>query len=468
VAQTESSGRQERRAAGREIRKSVPRETLARWQPPADRRDPVQILIDQGESRIAELVPVRYARMLSSEFAFFRGAAAIMASDLSYSQHTHLTVQLAGDAHLANFGGYASPDRSFVFDLNDFDETLPGPFEWDLKRLVASFAVAGRSRGFDEQTRARILAKVVQTYRESVHDFSNMSRLDVWYTRLTDEDIENATPGKAYKSYRKSFAKTVAKAQSKTSDRALRKLTTTAEDGAITFDSNPPFLVPFDELVSQEETAAYRRAAQAAMVGYRRSLLSDRRVLFSGYRPVDLARKVVGVGSVGTRCWVILLMADQDESDVLMLQVKQAEASVLEAHLGRSRTAHHGQRVVEGQRVMQAATDILLGWTQIELGGQHADFYVRQMWDWKESADIDTMDDVAMEIYAQMCGWTLARAHCRSGDRVALAGYLGSSDTLDTLLTDYAEQYADQSSKDFAALQEAASAGRITVAPQGW
>jgi uncharacterized protein (DUF2252 family) len=446
----------------------VPREALARWDPPADRRDPVQILIDQGATRLASLVPVRYARMLSSEFAFFRGAAAIMASDLSYSPHTHLTVQLAGDAHLANFGGYASPERSFVFDLNDFDETLPGPFEWDLKRLVASFAVAGRSRGFDAKTRAEIIATVVRTYRESVQEFSHMSRLDVWYTRLSADHLKQQWPGKQYKPLRKALAKTVAKAQTRTSERALRKLTSTTADGGAAFNRNPPFLVPFSDLVGHDEKGEYHRAVQVAMTAYRRSLISDRRTLFSGYRVADLARKVVGVGSVGTRCWVVLLMADQDESDVLMLQIKQAEASVLEPYLGRSRVGHHGQRVVEGQRLMQASSDILLGWTQVEVGGTSADFYIRQMWDWKESADIDDMDPAAMEIYARVCGWTLARAHCRSGDRVALAGYVGTTDELDAASVRFAEDYADQNAQDYAATQAAASAGRIEVASAGW
>jgi len=369
---------------------------------------------------------------------------------------------------LSNFGGYASPDRAFVFDVNDFDETLPGPFEWDLKRLVASFAVAGRANGFDEATRARIVSRVVKTYRESVQTFSQMPRLDVWYSRLTAQDIEDKWGAKVDKSYRKNFAKLVAKAETKTSEKALQKLTTTAPDGSITFDSNPPFMEPFDEVVGSADKEAYRHASQAALVAYRRSLLSDRRVLFSGYRVVDLARKVVGVGSVGTRCWVMLLMADQDESDVLMLQLKQAEASVLEPYLGRSRTRNHGQRVVEGQRVMQAATDILLGWTQVAVGDNQVDFYARQMWDWKESADIQSMDATALEIYGHMCGWTLARAHSRSGDRVALAGYLGNSDTMDTALTGFAEAYADQNAADHKAMQEAASAGRITVAASGW
>lgn len=464
----ESKGRQERRKIGREVRESVPRDSLAHWDPPADRRDPVQLLMDQSDYRVQELVPIRYARMLSSEFAFYRGAAAVMASDLSYSPNTHMTVQICGDAHLVNFGGYAAPDRAFVFDVNDFDETLPGPFEFDLKRLVASFAVAGRDRQFDEATRAPIIQEVVRTYRSAIQTFSEMERMDVWYSRLTADDIEAEWGADVTKKMRKNFEKTVAKAQTKTSQRALQKLTVTSPDGTTSFDSNPPFMVPLSEVFGDEDREEAQAAVQSALVGYRRSLASDRRTLFSGYRVVDLARKVVGVGSVGTRCWVMLLTADQDESDVLMLQIKQAFPSVYEAYLGPSRSPQHGQRVVEGQRVMQAASDILLGWTQVTIKGQENDFYVRQMWDWKESADISTMDPDALKVYGQLCGWTLARAHARSGDRVALAGYLGSDDKFDKAMVAFAEAYADQNAKDYKALQDAASAGRIEVAAQAW
>jgi uncharacterized protein (DUF2252 family) len=465
---TESKGRQERRKIGREVRESVPRDSLAHWDPPADRRDPVQLLMDQSDYRVQELVPIRYARMLSSEFAFYRGAAAVMASDLSYSPNTHMTVQICGDAHLVNFGGYAAPDRAFVFDVNDFDETLPGPFEFDLKRLVASFAVAGRDRQFDEATRAPIIQEVVRTYRSAIQTFSEMERMDVWYSRLTAADIEAEWGADVTKKMRKNFEKTVAKAQTKTSQRALQKLTVTSPDGTTSFDSNPPFMVPLSEVFGDEDRDEAQAAVQSALVGYRRSLASDRRTLFSGYRVVDLARKVVGVGSVGTRCWVMLLTADQDESDVLMLQIKQAVPSVYEAYLGPSRAPQHGQRVVEGQRVMQAASDILLGWTQVSIKGQENDFYVRQMWDWKESADISTMDPDALKVYGQLCGWTLARAHARSGDRVALAGYLGSDDKFDKAMVAFAEAYADQNAQDYKALQDAASAGRIEVASQAW
>ena len=464
----ESKGRQERRKIGREVRESVPRDSLAHWDPPADRRDPVQLLMDQSDYRVQELVPIRYARMLSSEFAFYRGAAAVMASDLSYSPNTHMTVQICGDAHLVNFGGYAAPDRAFVFDVNDFDETLPGPFEFDLKRLVASFAVAGRDRQFDEATRAPIIQEVVRTYRSAIQTFSEMERMDVWYSRLTADDIEAEWGADVTKKMRKNFEKTVAKAQTKTSQRALQKLTVTSPDGTTSFDSNPPFMVPLSEVFGDEDREEAQAAVQSALVGYRRSLASDRRTLFSGYRVVDLARKVVGVGSVATRCWVMLLTADQDESDVLMLQIKQAVPSVYEAYLGPSRSPQHGQRVVEGQRVMQAASDILLGWTQVTIKGQENDFYVRQMWDWKESADISTMDPDALKVYGQLCGWTLARAHARSGDRVALAGYLGSDDKFDKAMVAFAEAYADQNAKDYKALQDAASAGRIEVAAQAW
>ncbi len=465
---TESRGRQERRKIGKEVRETVPRSALGEWNPPADRRDPVQILIDQGDDRLADLVPIRYARMLSSEFAFYRGAAAVMASDLSYSPNTHLRVQLCGDAHLVNFGGYAAPDRAFVFDVNDFDETLPGAFEWDLKRLVASFAVAGRANGFDEATRTSIVSEVVRSYRQAVQDFSHMPRMDVWYSRLTADDIEHDWGADLGKKYRKAFEKTVAKARTKTSEKALQKLTTTPVNGTITFDSQPPFLEPMEEVVGEDRKGEFMHAVQGALVAYRRSLQSDRRVLFSGYRVVDLARKVVGVGSVGTRCWVMLLMADQDETDVLMLQVKQAMTSVLEPYLGASRVGHHGQRVVEGQKLMQAASDVLLGWTQVGLGGQETDFYVRQMWDWKESADVPAMDATQLRVYGQLCGWTLARAHSRSGDRVALAGYLGDDPELDAAMAKFAEAYADQNAADFAAMQQAATAGRIKVADKGW
>ncbi len=468
MVDTESEGRRERRRVGREIRKSLPRESLGLWEPPADRRDPVEILIQQSASRVSELVGVRYARMLSSEFAFFRGAAAVMASDLSYSPQTHLTVQLAGDAHLLNFGGYASPERDFVFDINDFDETLPGPFEWDLKRLVASCAVAGRTNGLDEAARARLVREVVETYRGSVQQFAQMARLDVWYAILTAQDIEAHWTAGADKKHRKAFRKHVAKSVMRTSERALQKLTTTDADGRIRFNSKPPFLEPFEQVVPADEREEIVQAALVSLVDYRRTLLSDRRVLFSGYRVVDVARKVVGVGSVGTRCWVVLLMADKDESDVLMLQFKEAQASALEPYLGRSRVPSHGQRVVEGQRLMQTVSDILLGWTQLQVRGQQVDFYVRQMWDWKESVDVASMDEATLDVYARECGWTLARAHSRSGDRVALAAYLGSGDALDNAMVQFAEAYAEQNAKDFAALQEAASAGRIEVAASGW
>jgi uncharacterized protein (DUF2252 family) len=408
--------------------------------------------------------------MLTSEFAFFRGAAAIMAGDLALSHHTRLTVQLCGDAHLSNFGGYASPERNFVFDVNDFDETLPGPFEWDVKRLVASFAVAGRSRGFDAVTRERIARRVVKAYRENVQRLSMMSRLEVWYSRLSLDDVASylGSRGKIGKGYRKAIKHQEEKALSQSSEKAMRKLTATDSQGRVRFESNPPFVVPLRELVAADEAKALTESVQHALAQYRRSLISDRRVLLSGYRVVDVARKMVGVGSVGNRSLVALLMADNDESDVLMLQVKQAGPSVHEAHLPKSRASSHGERVVEGQRVMQADSDIMLGWTQAAVADEKYDFYVRQMWDWKESFEVESMDDKAMEVHAYLCGWTLARSHARSGDRIALAGYLGTSDRFDTVMADFAEEYADQNAQDYAELQKAASDGRIQVAESGW
>lgn len=458
----------ERRATGKAARKRAPRSTHAQWDEARRGHDALATITAQNEIRDPDLIPIRHGRMAASPWTYFRGAAAVMAADLGSCPHTRLDVQLCGDAHVLNFGLWATPERNLLFDLRDFDETLPGPFEWDLKRLVASCAVAGRTNGLDEAARARLVREVVETYRGSVQQFAQMARLDVWYAILTAQDIEAHWTAGADKKHRKAFRKHVAKSVMRTSERALQKLTTTDADGRIRFNSKPPFLEPFEQVVPADEREEIVQAALVSLVDYRRTLLSDRRVLFSGYRVVDVARKVVGVGSVGTRCWVVLLMADKDESDVLMLQFKEAQASALEPYLGSSRVPSHGQRVVEGQRLMQTVSDILLGWTQLQVRGQQVDFYVRQMWDWKESVDVASMDEATLDVYARECGWTLARAHSRSGDRVALAAYLGSGDALDNAMVQFAEAYAEQNAKDFAALQEAASAGRIEVAASGW
>ena len=448
---------------GRSLRKTVPRTSLADWHP-YEGRDPVQILIDQGPERVQALLPLRYQRMLVSPFTFYRGAAAVMAADLSHAPDTHLRVQLAGDAHLSNFGAYASPDRDLVFDVNDFDETLPGPFEWDLKRLIASFAVACRDRGMGPAERRKVLTDVTATYRNAMAEFAQETRLQVWYARLDLSKIQAQWGDKVPESTRARLAKVVAKAQRKTSERALQQMTETV-DGHLQFISNPPLLVPLNEMMPKDEETRVREILRKGFAGYVRSMPSDRRELFRGYDLVGIAHKVVGVGSVGTRCWVALFNVEGDDSDPLVLQMKQAMASVLEPYAGRSKTRSHGQRVVEGQRLMQAATDIFLGWTSVDgIDGVRRDFYVRQLWDWKGSADLATMHPSTYPIYAQICGWTLARAHARSGNRYALTGYLGTGPTMDEALADWAEAYADQNEADHAALQAAADSGRITVA----
>jgi len=458
-------GQQQWREAGKAARKRVPRSSLAQWQPSPQRRDPIQILIDQGDSRLPQLLPLRYERMLVSPFTFYRGAAAIMAADLGSKSmpQTGLIAQLAGDAHLANFGGYASPERDFVFDVNDFDETLPGPFEWDLKRLVASFAVAGRSQKFSTSQRRSMLVGITAAYREAMAEFATQTRLEVWYAHLdTAAILAKWAPGASEKRQSR-FLAVVQKGQRKTSQRALDQMTEVVA-GQLRFKSEPPILVPISDILDPDQVGQFGAASKAGFDGYRRSLNNDIETLFNGYEFKTAAHKVVGVGSVGTRCWVTLFTVEGDDADPLVLQLKQAEASVLEPYAGRSRTSSHGQRVVFGQRLMQASSDIFLGWTSVTgLDGLKRDFYVRQLWDWKQSADLDNMDLATYGIYGQMCGWTLARAHARSGQRVELASYLGTSDTADRALADFAEAYADQNEADYEQMQQALADGRITT-----
>jgi uncharacterized protein (DUF2252 family) len=451
---------EEREARGKAVRANVPRSAHGAWQPPADRPDPVALLEEQAESRVAELVPIRYGRMLVSPFTFYRGAAYLMASDLAGGPRTSLNAQLCGDAHLSNFGGYAAPDRRLVFDMNDFDETLPGPFEWDVKRLVASFAVAGRSRGFDVGQREAINRNVVRAYRESVASFAAMRTFDLWYSRIDiDEVTRLATRLKP--SAIKRFEKNLAKARSKDSLSASTKLTRVV-DGKLGFVSNPPLIVPVEELYATTAEQVIENV-RSVIRSYRRTLQGDRGHLLERFRFVDLARKVVGVGSVGTRAWIALFVG-RDNDDPLVLQIKEAQASVLEPFVGASGFANHGQRVVEGQRLMQAASDLMLGWIRTEgYDGITRDFYVRQLWDSKASALVDVMDARTMTLYARLCGQTLARAHARSGDAVAIASYLGSSATFDRALATFAEAYADQNDRDYEALNVAAKSGRIKV-----
>jgi uncharacterized protein (DUF2252 family) len=451
-----------REARGKTARGQVPRATHADLELGSD-RDPVAIVDEDTPSRVPELVPIRYGRMLVSAFTFYRGAAGLMANDLAATKSSGLNAQLCGDAHLSNFGGFASPSRDLVFDLNDFDETLPGPFEWDVKRLATSFEIAGRDRAFDKRERQAAVLASIRAYRESMREFAAMSNLGVWYSRLNTADLVERLRREQSKKQAKAVERAAAKAQTKDSMKAFNKLTHEV-NGERRIISDPPLIVPIEELVDAERREDITAGVLTLYHGYRRTLQADRRRLLEEFRYVDLARKVVGVGSVGTRCWILLLLG-RDDNDPLFLQVKETGPSVLERHHGRSQFRNHGQRVVEGQRLMQAASDIFLGWIRNKEGldGKARDFYVRQLWDWKTSADLETILPRGLELYAQACGWTLARAHARSSDRIAIATYLGKSDVFDRAVADFAVKYADQNERDYRALVEAAKDGRIEV-----
>jgi uncharacterized protein (DUF2252 family) len=437
----------------------VPRSTHAGWVPPADRRSPVDVITDQDAARLPELVPIRHGRMLASAFTFYRGAAAIMAADLASTPASGLTVQLCGDAHLSNFGVFSAPDRRLVFDCNDFDETLPGPFEWDVKRLAASLAVAGRDRGFKRKDRRSVVLTGVAEYRSAMREFAGMRDIEVWYARLAVDDLLERFGPKVKPRRLKEVERSVGKAEHKDSLRAFAKLTRRV-DGEVRIVSDPPLITPIAEVAGGREVAA---ALASLLAAYRETLADDRRHLAAGYRYVDAARKVVGVGSVGTRAWVILLLG-RDDNDPLFLQAKEATASVLEPYAERSRFRHHGRRVVEGQRLMQASSDIFLGWVSAEgTDGVRRDFYVRQLWDGKGSANVELMDPDDLGAYAALCGWTLARAHARSGDRVAIGAYLGGGSAFDEAIADFAEPYADQNERDYEEMMAAVKAGRLEV-----
>jgi uncharacterized protein (DUF2252 family) len=445
---------QQRHERGRAARRLVPRGSQAQWAPMPDRPDPVDLLEAQARDRIQELMPIRYGRMMASPFAFMRGSAIVMAQDLASTPKSGIQAQLCGDAHLLNFGAYASPERSLLFDLNDFDETLPGPWEWDLKRLAASFVVAGRDNGFDAADCRGAAQACVASYRQRMTRFSEMGELEVWYTRIGEEEVkELLTEARAGKKTTKKLSKNVRKTRGRDSLQALSKLTTVV-DGRRMIDDDPPLLVRIpegDELRGQ---------VYAILESYKRTLQEDRRHLLDRFRFVDAARKVVGVGSVGTRAYVVLLEG-RDQDDPLFLQVKEAGASVLERYVESSpyeHHEHHGHRVVAGQRLMQAASDIFLGWFR---GGEGRDFYSRQLRDMKGSAKVESMSSEELVLYGRLCGWTLARAHARSGDRVQIAGYLGKSERFDVAIADFAESYADQNERDHAALCAAVKSGRV-------
>ena len=427
-------------------------------------RDPIGLLEEQGLTRVPELVPIRYGRMLTSPFAFYRGGALIMAADLARSPSSGLVVQLCGDAHLSNFGVFGSPERELVFDINDFDETAPGPWEWDVKRLAASFAVAGREIGFSAKERRAVVLATVGAYREAMSAFAEMHNLEVWYARLPAERaLAEFTAGVDPKRVKKTQA-LLEKSRTKDSMQAFEKLTRRV-DGEPRIISDPPLIVPLDELIdAKRERTSVERELRTVLDSYRDTLATDRRHLLEQFRFADVARKVVGVGSVGTRAWIALFLG-ADDRDPLFLQIKEAEASVLERFVGKSQHGNSGERVVAGQRLMQATSDIFIGWTHVSSGldGRPRDFYVRQLKDWKGSFVVESAVPAGAAGYGKACGWTLARAHARSGDRVAIAAYLGKSDTFDKALATFAETYADQNERDYQALKEAVDGGRVTA-----
>ncbi len=449
----------ERAAAGKAARSRASRSSHGEWEPDAGRDDPVAILEGQGESRVQELLPIRYGRMAVSPFTFYRGAAAVMAADLALTPDSGLRVQACGDAHLSNFGVFAAPDRRLVFDLNDFDETLPGPWEWDLKRLAASFEIAARENGLKRKQRDPVLLTLGAAYREAMRDFAGTRNLDVWYARLDEETIGAQLESVGDKLARR-VEKGAAKARAKDSMRALNRLTEQV-DGERRIVSRPPLIVPIEELLKGNERIDVEAALHEVFESYAKTLKGDRRHLLESYTVRHIAHKVVGVGSVGTRAWIVLLTG-RDDQDPLFLQAKEAQASVFEPHLGPGRFRNHGRRVVEGQWLMQAASDSFLGWCSVVgIDGKSRDFYLRQLWDGKGSTDVEAMDAEALGIYARLCGWTLARAHARSGDSVAIAAYLGSGDTFDRALAEFSRRYADQNEQDFDALKAAIDSGRV-------
>ncbi len=452
---------QERVARGKAARTEVPRSAHGVFVPGPDRLDPIDLLERQAETRVPELVPIRHGRMLSSAFAYYRGAALCMAADLASTPTSGLRVQLCGDAHLSNFGLFGSPERELVFDLNDFDETLPGPWEWDVKRLAASLEIAGRQNGYAAKDIRPIVLAAVAEYRTAMADFAKKTNLDVWYAKAAVDTLMQTLRTTMDPARVRATEKVLAKAKTRDHLQAFGKLMQEV-DGEPRFLSSPPLLVPIDELATDRDADELHEHVRGLLRSYRSTLQGDRRVLLENYRYIQLARKVVGVGSVGTRCWVGLMLG-RDAGDPLLLQIKEAGPSVLEEFVGRSAYVNSGQRVVEGQRLMQAASDIFLGWqrTPSGLDGKPRDFFIRQLHDWKGSVEVEQMLPEGLRMYARLCGWTLARAHARSGDRIAIASYLGTGNIFDRAVADFSVAYADQNERDHAALAAAVKSGRL-------
>jgi uncharacterized protein (DUF2252 family) len=454
----------ERAAKGKAARAQVPRDTHAVFDPPSDRPDPLALLEEQAKTRVPELVPVRWGRMMVSPFTYYRGAALPMASDLATTPVSGLAVQACGDAHLSNFGLFGSAERRLMFDVNDFDETLPGPWEWDVKRLAASLEVAGRDNGYPVKQRRDIVVAAAARYRMAMREFAAMTNMDVWYAHADITELRAQFDTQLRAKQRKYMDQGLAKAHTRDSMQELTKLCQPV-GGRPRIISDPPLLVPFEELMPEDtDRAAMEAELTGLLAKYRRTLETDRRYMLEQFEVCDMARKVVGVGSVGTRCYVVLMLG-RDETDPLFLQIKEAEASVLSRFVGASKYANQGQRVVAGQRLMQASSDIFLGWQRVEAGldGRSRDFYVRQLRDWKFSVEIALLRPEGMQMYGALCGWTLARAHARSGDRIAIASYLGGSDVFDKAIAKFATAYADQNERDHQALLDGVKSGRITA-----
>ncbi len=456
---------EERVARGKAAREVAPRSSHGDWTPAPERPDPVTLLEEQGEGRVPELLPIRYGRMLVSPFTFFRGGALVMASDLAPTPRTGVQVQLCGDAHLSNFGLFASPERQLLFDINDFDETLPGPWEWDIKRLAASLEIAGRDRGFSASDRRDIVRAGAREYREHVRAAAGMRTLEAWYSHLNVDDLTGLLQAEVRskrigKKDVKVATQDIAKARTRDSVRVFAKRTGRV-DGELRIVAEPPLIVPVEDLdVSDASRSRTEQAMHRLFRSYRRTLGREHHPI-EEFRYVHMARKVVGIGSVGTRCWILLLIG-RDESDPLFLQAKEAVPSVLERFVGPSQYRHHGQRVVAGQHLMQAATDIFLGWQRVtDQQGQPRDFYLRQFQDWKGSVQVETLKAPGAALYARLCATALARAHARWGDRVAIATYLGRGEQFDQAIAEFAVRYADQNERDYEALAQAVRSGRL-------
>jgi uncharacterized protein (DUF2252 family) len=451
----------ERIARGKAARDEVPRSSHAGFEPPADRPEPLELLERQASTRLPELVPIRYGRMLVSPFTFYRGAAMIMAGDLAATPRSGITVQCCGDAHLSNFGVFASPERRLVFDLNDFDETLPGPWEWDIKRLAVSMLIAAINNGYAVKDQERIVLATVGAYRTAMKSFAGMSNLDLWYSHMDIDEAVRELGAQVKPKMAKRTERTLAKARTRDSMSAFSKLTEWV-DGQIRIVDQAPLIVPIQQLVADGAPEELYESLRELLRDYGRTLDYNRRVLLEQFELADVALKVVGVGSVGTRAWIALLLG-RDGEDALFLQVKEAEASVLEEFAGQSEFSNHGERVVHGQRLMQASSDIFLGWLRAVSGidGKKRDFYGRQLKDWKGSAEVEQMVPKGMALYGGLCGWTLARAHARSGDRIAIAAYLGNGPSFDRAIVEFSNAYAEQNERDYQTLSAAVASGQI-------